>query len=45
MSRFGDSNSHMDYLYDSLEEFFNEDQGTLKEFFEVLRYFFEDFKF
>lgn len=33
MSRFGDSNSHMNYLYENLEEFF-----------EVLRYFFEDFK-
>ena len=44
MSRFGDGNSHMNYLYDNLEEFFNENQGTLEEFFEVLRYFFEEFK-
>ena len=42
MSVFGDDRSHMNYLYDNLEEFVN-DGGTLAELFEVLEWFFRDY--
>ena len=44
MSIFGDTNSKMNYLYDNIEDFFDEG-GTLSEFYEVLEYYFSNNEF
>lgn len=46
MSRFGDSDrrNNMNYLYDYIEDFF-QDGGNLDEFFEVLQEYFRNNKY